>query len=105
MHYLRLVALLVAIGSAVPVPSGAQTAPMRGLVVDIDYDRRSLALETSAGSRTLSIASDVVIRDHSAQPFAFRDLRPGDAIAYRGRPERVTDVSVSRHFWALPTDD
>ena len=87
MRYLRLAVLLL------------------GLVVDVDYDRRTVVLETSAGVQRLSIAADAIIVDHAARPLAFRDLARGDAVAYRGAPERVTGLSVARHFWALPPED
>jgi hypothetical protein len=104
MRSLRVAALLLALGSALSLPSAAQTVPLRGLVVNINHEQRSVVVETATGAATLSIAPDAVIVDHAARPFAFPDLARGDAIAYRGRPERVTHLSVARHYWAVPSD-
>jgi hypothetical protein len=102
---LRVPTFLLAMAVALHVPAAAQLVPTRGLIVRIDHDARSVVLETSAGAAVLSITSDVVIVDHAARPVAFRELQPGDAIAYRGRPDRVTHVTVARSFWARPPDD
>ena len=105
MRRLWLTMLVLVLGYGAPVLSAAQAALRRGLVIDVEEGRRALTLETRAGRREISIVAGAAISDDHGQPLMLQELWPGDAVAYRGRADGVTEIRVARQFWAIPADD
>jgi hypothetical protein len=105
MRRLWLTMLVLVLGYGAPALSAAEASLTHGMVIDVEEGQRVLILETRAGRREISIVAGASIHDHHGQLLMLQDIRPGDAVAYRGRADGVTDLRVVRQFWAIPADE
>jgi hypothetical protein len=99
------VLMTMLIGFTAPAVTDAQTAVIRGMVVDVAPDRGTLALETRTGPRDVAIRPDAAIRDQRGQPMRLGDLQRGDGVVLRLRADGVMEIGVSPQFWAVPAGD
>jgi hypothetical protein len=103
MRFLAVIAATLVLALAAPLQARAQDERGTALITAIDSRTRTLTLDTPGGPRTVVVAPAAGLRV-GAQPLAWTDLAPGDAVAYQIIGGQVTRLEVARQFWAVPPD-
>ena len=84
-----------------PRASAHESAGM-GLVRAVDAGTITLALETRSGAQRVHVAPAATIRDDHDDALALGEIKPGDAVTYKGTAGAATELHVARGFWAIP---
>jgi hypothetical protein len=84
--------------------AAAHVSAGTGLVRAIDADTNTLVLETRSGAQRVHVARAATIRDDHDTALALGEIKPGDAVAYKGPADAATMLHVARQFWAIPSE-